>query len=275
MTRDFEFDTVGGRQSGVLHGPAKAPWAIVIAPALGIRASYYQKLVDGLVARGLAAAAIDSPGFGNSPIRAGWRQNWGYRELVAQWVNACAAIHPWHPRLALLGHSIGGQTALMAGGQSVPGLEAVITVASGVPWWRAWSGMEAVKVRAGIEVCAAAATLCGHLPGKRLGFGGREARRLTQQWAKAGRSGQYRFRGFDGDALLARPGPPVLSIGLDGDDWAPPKAIDAILARITARPVHRERWTDAPHGGNHNRWPSQPAHVVERTLTFLSNLEAA
>lgn len=39
--------------------------------------------------------------------------------------------------------------------------------------------------------------------------------------------------------------------------------------------VGRERWLDAPHGGDHNRWPSAPGHVVARTLDFLSTLPEA
>lgn len=243
---------------------------MIIAPALGVRASYYRRLVEQLAAQGLAAAAVDWPGFGASPIRAGWRRRWGYRALVDHVAAVCAAAHARHPRLIALGHSIGGQVVSMLGAQ--PGLEGVLLVASGTPYWRTWQGALAWRRRAEIELCNAIARVWGHFPGDRVGFAGRESRQLIFEWAHVGRTGSFAVRGFDGDARLAAPGPPIRAIALKGDVFATEDATRRLLDAVTARDVEIERWLDAPHGGDHNRWPSEPGHVVERTLDFIGAL---
>jgi hypothetical protein len=42
-----------------------------------------------------------------------------------------------------------------------------------------------------------------------------------------------------------------------------------VLDRVVRREVVHERWASPPHGGNHNRWPSEPDFVVERLVEFV------
>ena len=270
--RDLHFSTLGGKQAIALHAGAssRAP-TVLVAPAMGVRASYYRKLCEGLSGAGLNAAAVDAPGLGESPVRAGWSADWGYGELVDHFGAACEALAdaPPHSPLFLLGHSIGGQVGLMLAGRDAQPLRWVIVVASGSPWWLSWRGLTALRMRASVRACDLMARTLGYFPGERVGFGGREARLLISQWGEVGRSGYYRFDGFDGDALLRAPGPPTLAICVAGDKLAPERAMRRTLDRVVSRELRFEHWTDAPHGGDHNRWPSGPQHVVRRATGFV------
>ena len=269
---DFSFATLGGRQAACLLGCATPKAVVVVAPALGIRASYYAKLCSGLAARGLAAVAIDLPGHGASPVRAGPR-DWGYADLIEHYASACAALERLRDApLLLLGHSIGGQVALMLGGRAPTRLRAVVLVASGAPYWRCWPGLEGARIRLATAASAQIARMLGHYPGERLGFGGREARRLIREWASVARTGDYAFADLDGETLLASEGPPVHAIALAGDGLAPEAAIRHMLGKLRRRSVSFETWTGAPHAGSHNRWPSAPEFVVERVVEMVEGL---
>ncbi|MCR9162484.1 MAG: alpha/beta fold hydrolase [Nannocystaceae bacterium] len=268
---EIAFTTVGGTQRATLEHPqGEARGAVLVAPALGVRASYYRTLCEALRARGFATVSVDLPGQGRSPARADRRTDWGYGAVVEHYAAALRALHDATPTLGklLVGHSIGGQVGLMTAGMGVPGLHGVVAVASGCPYWRTWDGLEAYRIRAATWTCGALARALGVFPGDKVGFGGREARTLMVQWSHAAQTGRYALGDFDGDALLARPGPPALGIRVEGDAWAPERSVRLTLDRMIRRDVSFERWHGAPHGGDHNRWPSEPTHVADRVAAF-------
>ena len=65
--------------------------------------------------------------------------------------------------------------------------------------------------------------LCGYYPGKRLGFAGREARRLMRDWARSSKTGCYEnyLGGGDSEHGLAEFPKPVLGIELSEDRLCP------------------------------------------------------
>lgn len=271
----FSFTTLGGTQHAALEMPdGDVLGAVVVAPALGVRASYYRKLCGALAERGFAGAAVDLPGHGDSPVRPNRRTDWGYVALIDHYDAALRALGQRLPGVPLfvVGHSIGGQVALMVAGRDIPGLQGVVVVASGSPYWKMWDGLEGPRIGLSTMACGVMARALGVFPGDRVGFGGREARTLIVQWAHAGRTGAYAYGDFDGDALLARPGPPTLAIAVVGDAWAPERAMRWTLDRMPQRRVVFERWEGAPHHGDHNRWPSEPRHVAERLSSFAEEL---
>ncbi|MGH1342382.1 MAG: alpha/beta fold hydrolase [Nannocystales bacterium] len=275
MIDELAFTTLGGTQRAVVDSPSGVPrGAVVVAPALGVRASYYRKLCGALNGLGFATAAVDLPGQGESPVRANRRTDWGYDSIIEHYGAALRALHASMPEcpMFVVGHSIGGQVALMTAGMEIPGLRGVVVVASGCPYWRTWDGAEAYRIRAATWTCGAMARSLGVFPGDKVGFGGREAKTLIVQWAHAAQTGRYAHGEFDGDALLAKPGPPTLGIRVEGDTWAPERSVRLTLDRLRAREVSFERWSSAPHGGNHNRWPSEPGHVASRVRAFADGL---
>ena len=274
--RSFEFRTQGGTQvAEVAEGGRENSPVIVVAPALGVRASYYTKLCRGLAARGVDAVAIDQPGLGASPLRPARGRDWGYAELIEHYSAAVSALTRLRPNapIVLLGHSIGGQVGLMLAGRPEVPIRGVMLVASGTPHFRAWEGSEAVQIRLATMGFALVARTLGYFPGDKLGFGGRNARRLICEWARVSKTGAYEFEGLSGEALLRAPGPPVLAIHLRGDRLAPEAAMREVLERLEARHVDFETWAEPPHRGDHNRWPSEPAFIVDRAMRFVESLE--
>lgn len=275
MADEIAFTTVGGTQRATVSRPEDTPrGAVLVAPALGIRASYYRKLCAGLNQLGFVTTAVDLPGHGESPARANRRTDWGYASVIEHYSSALRAFHTAAPGLPkfVVGHSIGGQVALMTAGTDVPGLSGVVVVASGCPYWRTWDGTDAYRVRAAAWAFGSMTRALGVFPGDKVGFGGREPKTLIVQWAHAAQTGHYSLGDFDGDALLARPGPPTLGIRVEGDTLAPERSVKLTLDRLTDRDVSFERWSTAPHGGNHNRWPSEPGHVATRVSAFADRL---
>ncbi|MFW2340034.1 MAG: alpha/beta fold hydrolase [Acidimicrobiia bacterium] len=273
---EFSFETIGGIQWAKLYdGASGAAPIVVIAPAIGIEARYYQGLCEALAAQGIGAVGIDMPGHGASPIRAGRQHDWGYRGLVDHFeaaVEVLAKLRPDSP-IFLVGHSLGGHVALMLTGQTPSRVRGVVLVACGVPYWRAWRYPGALVLRVGSELYRALALVLGYFPGRRLGFGGRESKTLILQWAKSAQTGRYDFDGFSGEELLSRPGPPVLSIGLRSDFFAPEASIRFLLAKLVARAWRYTTWEAPPHGGDHNRWPTEPKYVIDRVIDFIAETD--
>lgn len=266
-------ETLGGRQSLGLWEPAdaspRAPVCLIL-PALGIRAAYYDRFAQALAARGLRALSADFPGHGQSPLRAGRGADWGYADLVEVHAAAIAAAgrarFPEAP-LVWVGHSLGGQVALLRAGRAPEEAAAVVAIASGSAHHACWSGPRRLSMRLAPGVCAALTWPLGYFPGHRVGFGGRESRSLIRDWARAARSGAYRWGDFDGEAALARWRGPTLAIPLAGDAWAPRSAMAHTLDKTAAEVVWRP-WEE-PAPPDHNRWPQMPEPPASIVAAWL------
>ncbi|NCT68474.1 MAG: alpha/beta hydrolase [Rhodanobacteraceae bacterium] len=200
-------------------------------PALGVSARKYLPLATALAGRGIAVALHEWRGLGSSDRRAGFRCDWGYRELLLQDLPASlAAVRAACPqaRIWFGGHSLGGQLAMLFAALQAAPPAGLLLVGSGAPYWRVFS--RRWLIGAALVLVPAIARLCGHLPGRRLGFGGREARSVMADWARSGRSGRYAAAGLavDLEAACARLRLPVLALRLR-DDWLGPAAALAWL----------------------------------------------
>ncbi len=93
--------------------PAEATRAsVVITHGLGEHGGRYGRLVDALLARGLAACAMDHRGFSRSPGRRGDVDSWAeYRTDLGRFLALARQADPGVP-LFLYGHSMGALIAL-------------------------------------------------------------------------------------------------------------------------------------------------------------------
>ena len=266
-------ETIGGRQPLDLfepQAPTETTPVCLVLPALGITGAYYRGFANALAARGLRVVVADLPGHGRSPIRAGRGSDWSYADLVT--IHAPAVVRAARERfprapLIWLGHSIGGQIALLHAGRDPDAQRAVVVIASGSAHAACWSGPRRRYMRLAPRACALLARPLGYFPGHRVGFGGREASTLIRQWASAARSGRYAWGDFDGEAALAGWSGPTLAIPLAGDVWAPQAAmahtLDKTQAEVSWRP-----WAE-PAPPDHNRWPREPEPPARLILTWL------
>jgi len=237
-------------------------------PAMGVPARHYLPLADCLARQGVATAIHEWRGIGSSDRRAGRRCNWGYRELLeldlAATLSKVRAQWPGTP-MAIGGHSLGGQLGALCAAMHPASFVGLVLVASGSPFWRAFPRSRAIRIA--YTAAPLLAALRGHLPGRRLGFAGNEARGVTADWARSGRTGRYVVAALDVDIeqALSRLDLPVLGIRFI-DDWLVPSAsLDWLLGKLPgASKTCVELGADVLEGQppDHFAWMKAPAAVA-------------
>ncbi|RLK22521.1 putative alpha/beta hydrolase [Micromonospora sp. M71_S20] len=277
-----EFVEVDGARIGLQvypdpDGVADAP-LVLITPAMGVRARYYRPFAAALRAAGLAVAVADLRGTGESTPKPSRACRYGYSELAADVGAVLAALKTRRDgrRTLLLGHSLGGQAALLHlavhGDHDVDGLA---LVAVGVPWWRSYPGLRGYGVLPYTQGIAATARLLGVWPG--WGFGGRQARGVIRDWAHTARTGRFpQLDGVDAEAAVRALRTPVLAVSVDDDQYTPHETVDHLCAKLAAAPVARERYTPAQAGTrmDHFTWVRASAPLAARVARFAADLPA-
>jgi predicted alpha/beta hydrolase len=252
-----------------IAAPSGAREAVLWLPALGVAARNYLPFARALAARGVAVALHEWRGIGSSDRRAGRATNWGYRELLRCDIPASAeTLRTQLPqaRLWLGGHSLGGQLASLYAALHPQAWTGLLLVASGSPYWRRFP--RPWLIGAFIAAAPTIAALRGHFPGRRLGFGGNEARGLIADWARSGRSGRYAAAGMDEDfeTLLAALRRPVNAWRLR-DDWlGPPASLDWLLAKMPQASTVVESMAPADLGdvpADHFAWMKAPGGLAD------------
>ncbi|MFP4276492.1 MAG: alpha/beta fold hydrolase [Wenzhouxiangella sp.] len=255
----------------LIHIPAadKARQSLLFLPGMGLSARQYIAFGQALTAVGVETLIHEWRGLGSSSLRAGRPENWGYRELLEHdldpALDAARGLAAGRP-LIIGGHSLGSQLALLAAARRPDDCQGLLIVAGGAPYWRCFHGWMRATLRAIFFGMPVAATVVGHYPGRRLGFAGREARGVINDWAASGRSGVYRPSGmdFDFEAALGRLDQPLLSVRMT-DDWFVPQAsldwLSGKLGSTVKQQVDIDRTAmDGP--ADHYRWMQQPASTA-------------
>ena len=268
---DLPTAAADGHRSTLQIRTPDAPRATLLwLPGMGIAARHYLPFAEALALRGIAVCMTDWRGIGSSSLRASRRCDWGYRELLTLDLPACeaaiAAAFPGLPRL-IGGHSLGGQLAacrLALAPESATGLW---LIASGMPYWRAFPLRTAWWLPMAYRAMRSLAVLCGKLPGRRIGFGGEEARGVIRDWTSSGLAGRYGAVGLDVDleAALSEVRVPIRAVGM-GHDWlAPPSSLRALLAKMPMAPADIVALAAAAPGvaADHYAWMKQPAATVD------------
>ncbi len=260
----------GHRWTLLAHLPSQPRAHLLWLPALGVAARHYQPLAEALAGHGIATHLHEWRGNGSSSLRASHAQDWGYRELLALDLPASLAALPADgaPRL-LGGHSLGGQLACCFAGQHPGAFAGLGLVASGTPYWRSFPAPRGWALPLVYRFLPWLARRQGALPGRRLGFGGTEARGLIADWARVGLTNRYAAAGLDRDLEAGMAGLrlPVQAVLLAKDWLGPPGSLRALLGKL-ARATTRTTHLDAHALGttaDHFSWMRQPA-TVARTL---------
>ncbi|MFG1919366.1 alpha/beta fold hydrolase [Micromonospora sp. NPDC048898] len=275
-----EFVDVDGGRLGVQVYPEPpdttgAP-VVVIWPAMGVRARYYRPFAATLRAAGLAVAVADLRGNGASTPTPSRADRYGYAELADDVGAVLAALKPrldGRNRL-LLGHSLGGQAALLHlalhGDDEV---DALALIAVGIPYWRSYPGLRGLGVLPYTQAIAATAALLRVWPG--WGFGGRQARGVIRDWAHTARTGRFpRLNGTDTEAAVRAVRTPTLAVSVDDDQYTPHETMDALCGKLVAAPLTRERYTVAQAGAalDHFTWVRASTPLARRIARFAGEL---
>lgn len=272
--------TDGARSELIFVQPNNPPGRMVYwLPAMGVPAKYYVPLAEAFAARGIAVALHEWRGIGSSDQRAGRHVDWGYRDLLeADLVAGIAEAKLRWPHAALWvgGHSLGGQLACLYAGLHRGDVSGIVLVASGAPYWRCFS--HGRLILAAYVFAAALARLIGRLPGRKIGFGGNEARGVIADWARSGRIGRYSVTGMkvDVERQMSAIDTPILALRMC-DDWlAPSLSLDWLLDKmpkavrrtgvvtseqLAGQPADHFSWMKVPEGiaAQLSAWLLEPA----------------
>ncbi len=252
---------------------ASAP-VLLIWPAMGTSARFYQPLAEALAASGLNAVTADLRGIGSSSLRASRRVDFGYARMAEQdWPAAVATVRARFPGapLYLLGHSLGGQLSALYAAADSRHVAGVLLIACSSVYYRGWSGLRRWSLLALTQTAALLASLLGYFPGKRLGFAGTEAKTVMLDWAQLARSGRFQLRGTqtDYEAALRQLRRPVLGISFEHDDFAPHAAAQNLLEKIPAARHLKLSAQDSGAKLNHFNWVKRPDLIVPRIKDWL------
>jgi predicted alpha/beta hydrolase len=246
---------------------AQARGLVVLLPAMGVPAAFYEPFALELNRREFDALLVEIPGNGESRPRPSRRLDYGYRELLESYLpgllESNAGQSRGRPRV-LLGHSLGAQVGALAVATGSVRVDALVTVAGGHIHFRNWRGASAVKVWFGAHLFSALAAIFGHLPGQHLGFGGPQAPGLIRDWSQIILSG--RFSHIVEPSEMAGSAP-MLSIGIAGDDFAPQKSVAALAALMGGDvSILPKDWKGNPHSS----WARCPAETVQAVVGWLA-----
>lgn len=252
---------------------------VLVLPAMGIPAGYYGPFVDDLARAGVTAAVADYPGQGEARPGVGRDHDHGYTEVAHDWLQRVVeAVRREHDgALVVLGHSLGGHVLLTHLAGDEPLADAAVLIGAGTPFWRTHRG---VRTLLQTQFMGLVTRVRGFWPGDRLGFGGRQPRTLVREWAAFARTGRLAPGGRPVEAGLRGVSLPVLVVDLDGDDLAPPAAVDALVSKLPSAQV--ERFTFAKGPGDpgrpvsHFSFARSPELIGERIAEWvLKNAEVS
>lgn len=253
---------------------AGAP-VMIVMPALGVAARKYHALAEALLAAGCNVLLADWPGQGASEPRPNRRFDYGYRDLLDDFVPKLLAVAAQHfPGSApvLLGHSLGGHIATLYAAANPRGGVKVIGVACGNIHYRHWRGVRRLMTPSAALTFNLLTAVLGYLPGKAIGFGGQEARRLMRDWGAVAWNGHFQHLGLVLSPAANNP-TPALYIHIEGDQFAP-LASTRGLAELIQQPVqvHCMPSPRPPQENPHSAWLRAPQAVVEQIHGWLASV---
>lgn len=256
----------------LLRSPGRQ--AVLIAPALGVPARFYAAYARYLAGRGYNVMILDYRGSGASaqgPCRGRdiRMSDWGRLDIEAGLAWLQGELKP--DRCFLVGHSAGAQLPGLAA--SSEQLDGMILVAGSAPHLRhyppsAWPKLVLTWYGLGPLL----SWRRDQFPARQTGLGSTTvAAGVVRQWAAWARSRDYLFdpvHGLD-TTRYARLKLPILSYCFADDAYAPPAAVDALLAHYRAARVERRQLPRSTQGviGHFGFFREQQADTLWREST--------
>lgn len=266
----------GHRYRLLARQPERAVASLLWIPALGVAARHYLPFADALNRCGIAVFVHEWRGHGSSDRRAGHDSDWGYRELLDHDLPASlAAMRAQVPAIPHIvgGHSLGGQLAACLLALTPGAASRLWLVASGAPYWPAFPRPRRWLLPLAYRFLPWLADRRGALPGRAIGFGGKEARGVMRDWSRTALSGRYAGAGMTRDLETALS---TVSVDADAvlfaDDWLAPRAsLDGLLGKLQAVRLRCSTLDAATLGAkaDHFAWMQRPDAVARALAAGL------
>lgn len=255
---------------------AKAHAVFLMLPALGVRARIYRRLAEGLAGKGIETVLLEQRGHGESPYRAHRGMDFGYKDYLHQDIAAAVAwLRAEMPEVPLYigGHSLGGHLSSIAAARLGDKIAGVVHLACGFPYHGLFPRQSAQRIKKLCLLLPLLTVLFGYYPGKLLGFGEREFRRLMLDWRDWARGGSYDIPATpSAEAQIAAYRGRVLSIAFDRDSYASDAAISYSHGRFHQAIVTVKKLTEIEQGDHlgHFDWAKKPTGVVECVAAWMT-----
>ncbi|MFW2390161.1 MAG: alpha/beta fold hydrolase [Polyangiales bacterium] len=266
-----------GHEYELLVEVPEAPRAVLLfACAMGVEASYYAPFAEAMGEAGIVLAMCDLRGHGTSSIRPSRGVDFGYRECIE--LDIPAAVDVVRARTTGLplyvgGHSLGGQLMILHVAATRPDIAGMILVACAIPYFRNWQGRMRVMIQALAALFPVVGFVLGYVPGDRFGFGATEARTVMRDWSHNARTAKYEPIGseVDYEAALHTLEVDLFTVGIDGDEMAPPNAVQFMFEKVPgARGSRVEAKLSERRPAAHMRWARDPSDVVQAISEWIA-----
>jgi len=216
---------------------------ILLFPAMGVKSPYYFPLAQHFNRQGIHFICTDLRGHGPMHPAASRTNNFGYHELVHQdWPSAVEKVRELYPKnpVFLMGHSLGAQLSACYSACYPNQVDGLIWVAAGNVFYKAYR--KKWRVLLGTHLLWLTSAVMGSLPGKQLGFGGKEACHILRDWAFNARTGRYRLKQSDKqqiiDGKMSQVKTPIFAMSFDGDRYSPHCSMQSLLDKFPIAPKH-------------------------------------
>lgn len=253
---------------------------VILFPAMGVAASYYENFAKALSSRNSTVITADLRGLGHSSARPSPRSDFGFREMLElDYKGIISKAHSLFPgkRIYILGHSLGGILGSLYISKHPDKVDGLILIASVNIYYKGWRGFDRWKTLFGTQFFYLLSSVLGYFPGHRVGFGGKGAARVIKDWSYTARTGKYKVEGvdFDFEKKLKDVISPVLAISFSKDELAPLNAVENLLSKFNPQAVvtreHLENIQCSNKPYSHYNWVKNPNEVAERIAAWLTS----
>lgn len=253
---------------------------ILCLPAMGVPARKYLPLAQSLNNNGFISAIFELRGIESSSVRASRRSNFGYNQILSidlpEAIRFIRLHYPENP-LYLLGHSLGGQLALLYMSINPHEISGLIGIATGSPYFKGWHFPYNIGIYFLSKFMPLIAFFMGYFPGRKLRFGGRESHQLAKDWAHSVRTGRYVAAGHQDDLEdnIRQLTKKALFITLDNDFLAPPASSRNMgdkLVKGQVNYLHLDKSDYEKDWLGHFNWMYEPEPISQKIKDWLQKI---
>jgi predicted alpha/beta hydrolase len=278
MEKDIQYRDKTLNRLSVFSPDIPADTTFICLPAMGIRASYYKQFAAELSLHGYNVITADWRGHGNSSVRASRKIDFGYEDLVQDLKEVIDLVKTWFPdtKIILVGHSLGGQIGSLFASRYANVVSGLILIASCSVYTNGFDNWNRKRLHLAANLFSPLSKLFGHFPGTKIGFGGREAKRVMQDWCLNARTGTYNLTNsnHDYELSLSQMTLPVLSISLENDQLAPKRAVENLLNKFNRESsilhLHLTSSQTQISPLNHFSWAKNPEYFIRTIVNWIN-----